>query len=457
MYNNSGQAQRQYQNGYMNNRLTSEYNRVVNNNVPYSNVQMLMNNPNFVANIRNSDFYTRMNLEKQEYMKKIKNVKDLGISEEQLTNYVICPIKLEKDDPSELAKKYSDKSGGYITFGSDKFKTNKKGYITTNSQNNIPEFIRQLWEKRDNNPYKAILKKELDNNKKKKFNKREDLVVEKITKLDKELIKVMKDYEDMIELIEELDGELRIKYSKKHENKYKEKFDHINKVKYSIKYDPKDYNQLKQFYKQQQKKIKKANKRVDEMIEVLLASETFTKDELADINKQNMDDHEEELNISFNKMDEKYEKELEKDLGLIDDELDKLIKENKELDKKLKDKKPKVAIAIKKSDSEKKEIKPNVITIKKVTRVTKDEDTKKKDSDVKPVKKVITVTKVKKEKSISSNSNKDYKPKKVISIQPIKKTTVNKQNEKEQKKSIPDIGHVSEEDMMKYKKKQKKI
>lgn len=462
MYNshNYTQMQRGTQNRYINNRLSNEYNKIINNNVPYTQNPLLSNNPNFVANIRNSDFYTRMNLEKMEQMRKIKDVKDLGITERQLTDYIICPIVVAKEDKKELDKKNKERENNYLFFGKDKF-----GKDNEYSNDNIPEFIKMLWSGRSNNPYKNILKKEDYN---KSFKKKDDLVVHKVTKLDKNIIKTLKDFENMKEFIVLHNGELKIKFSKKKENKYKEKFDYINKVKYSFKFDPKNFSELKQFYKQEQKKIKRTDKRINEMLEILLASESLSKEDIDDINIQyNKNDEQEDLSyqlkLTTSKIDKKFEKELEEELGLSGCDLNKMLEEelekSKNIDKKLRDHKK---LKKNKSDSEKSN---SPKKSKKVTKVIKYDNNSEKSNSPKNNKK-ITI------KKVDDNKNDIETKKPIISIKPkmdksMDKSTDNSIDNSTKKKLVTIIkpkeqneknklGYVDDDLLAKYRDKQKK-
>ena len=374
---NSQYGQQNPQNNrYVNNQFVNQYQRSMQNNVPFANNQMLNNNPNFVANMYNSGYYQKMNMEKMERMRRAKSVEDLGVDKEQLAKYIICPLKVEKESKDVLTGNYTQKESLYA--------------IERGKKNNSS--IEKLWEKRTNNPYKNILK---DENYTKKFNNKDDLIVHKVTKFDKNLKKLMAEYEDMLEFIVIHDGKLEIKYAKSKENKFKEKFDYENKIKYRVKYDPKNYTELKKFYKSEQKKIKKANRRVDEMIEILLASESFTKEELNDIDKSCCE--EENVTISFEQGDDDMEKQLEKELAEeLADEFDE--KEIAELfgHKKSKNKKSKKEqLTLQSAEQVEKNIKP-LITVKH-------KKSANDDVEDKPKKKVT----VKKKKSTESTEPKN--------------------------------------------------
>src|SRR5690606_12699014 len=90
-----------YNNG---NSLTQRFQNRVNTPINYMNNQMLNNNPIYSSNIYDNNFYQQMMLQKEEQMRKVKNINDLGLSKEQITEYVIAPIKVEKSDASELER-----------------------------------------------------------------------------------------------------------------------------------------------------------------------------------------------------------------------------------------------------------------------------------------------------------------------------------------------------------------
>ena len=65
------------------------------------NYQKPQNNSLFATNIYDNRFYQQMMMQKEEKIRKIKNVSELGLSKEQIVEYVIAPIKLEKSSSKE--------------------------------------------------------------------------------------------------------------------------------------------------------------------------------------------------------------------------------------------------------------------------------------------------------------------------------------------------------------------
>jgi len=195
-------------------------------------------------------------LQKEEQMRKIKNVSDLGMSKEQIIEYVIAPIKIEKSDMHEINKLCDDENNKYT-----------EDYIKKN-----------WWAQRTNAPYKNILK---DENWKKEIKSGKDLIVHKVTDLDK--VGLQEDYIKLQKLLETHNGELKVIFSASKESEYKKSFKFVQKYKYRMKYDPKDYNDLKNYYKKEQKRYDKDQKRYDEIIGRIMDDDKIDDKELKQI------------------------------------------------------------------------------------------------------------------------------------------------------------------------------
>ena len=154
---------------------------------------------------------------KQEQMRKIKNISDLNIPKEKITEYVINPIKIEKSSREELNK---------LTI--DEQKTLSKKYVEE-----------QLWKNRTNVPYKIILKNE---NWKKEFNKQEDLIVYKITDNDKNNKHLENEYNKLQDILNDHNGELKVMYSVSNESDHKKKFKFVKKYKSTLVEKPTQKN-----------------------------------------------------------------------------------------------------------------------------------------------------------------------------------------------------------------------
>lgn len=335
----------------INNNLTREYNNTqkTNYNTHFGNNQMLSNNPRFANFVQENSFQDRINIAKMEKLRKAQNLKDLGMNNQELISYVINPIKiekLEKKEKEDLLDKYHHQLTAYESLG--KYSANKKEGVKSNVNAIVPKEIADLWNNRKNNPYKQILHfLNIDDYTKKNYKKENDLIIHKTTQLDKiadtKILK--KELKKLEKLLFSHDNELKAIYSDDRKKKFLEKFEYESKNKNRIKYDPKNCSELKEAYKKQQKIINKQNKRIDDMIEMLMASDELTKEEMEEIRKiQELDDKQTQKYENFvenevsNKDEKKKHKDLEKELEkeiqkeLGKDEFKKLMKEIENID-----------------------------------------------------------------------------------------------------------------------------
>lgn len=251
-----------------NNKLTSSYQ----NYVAKPNNNIFNNNPIFESNIYDQNFYQKMQMNRAEQMRQVKKVSDLNMSKEQITEYVIAPIKVAKSNSSEIQKLF-DEQTNMIT----------------------QEFIQQnWWSNRTNAPYKTILKNEQWD---KEYKSKDDLIVHKVSNLDK--IGLMDDYKKLVGILERHNNDLKVVYSASKETEYKKQFKHVNKYKYKMKYDPKDYNDLKNYYKQEQKKYESEQKRIDELINRIMENDDISNDEIKQIETEILYTKKSKQNIEY--------------------------------------------------------------------------------------------------------------------------------------------------------------
>jgi hypothetical protein len=264
MFNNSGFV------GYNNNLLRNRHK--YSNNIPFQNNQLLMNNPNYIASINNHNFQQKLYMAKMEQLNRAKKVQNMNVSEDELYKYVINPIKVEKISEGELNREFNERQQNYLV----EYDKNKK-YMGNKT-------VREWWKKRTNQPYKNILKKE---NYKKKFKNKSDLIVHKVTDEDK--IGLMEELKNLEDILEEHNNQLSLIYSKSEKLKHKKKFQYNNIYKYRLKHDVKDYNELKEIYKKEQKKIEKEDRRIDNMINHLMDADILNNDQKQLLQKQLQD------------------------------------------------------------------------------------------------------------------------------------------------------------------------
>lgn len=375
------------------NRLVQGYQQHINSSIPFQNNQLLYNNPAFRNAMSNGNhqLYQRMKMMKMEYNQKYKSVRDTNMSPEELTNYVINPIKVTKpESPAELNGNYFSKTTEYVKPNAkNKIKVNEEGIIVSEE---VPDYIKNLWANRKNTPYKNILKNEdyTKNFTIKNFKK--EIVVHKVTKLDKDVIRLAKEFEEIKVFVKEHNEQLKLIYSETDKEKWKAKFDYVNLYKHRVKYDPKDYNELKKFHREEQAKIDGNNKRIDAMIELLLAGDDLTPEERAAIEGKGPmltiknEPEDEDFNATKTaptSYEDQLRSSLKKELG---DDYEKVMKEYGLDEEKHQETKVKIT---KKSNSENNEyVKP-----KGKIRIKKKEDKEETTEVVEDVKPKITIKK----------------------------------------------------------------
>jgi len=189
-----------------------------------------------------------------------KNRDRLQLDKDELRNAIIKPIRVEKSDKQEALIKMRDLERTFTK----------------------PE-MEQMWSKRTNQDYKNIIKDE--KYKKKDYKKKEDLIIHKVTDLDK--VGVKKEFEDFQGKLETQNGELKIQYSQSKELEHKKKFEYNNKYKYAVKFNPKAHGDMKdeniEYFKKEQEKVEKDKKKIDDIIQTLMSSNLLTDEEKKDL------------------------------------------------------------------------------------------------------------------------------------------------------------------------------
>lgn len=276
------------------NDLTDRYNAYSQQPIQYMKNQMFTSNPVFTSNIYDPSFHQKMLMQREEQIRKVKNISDLGISKEQITEYVIAPLKIEKSDMREL-ERLRDESE----------KTLFKDFIEKN-----------LWTGRTNAPYKTILKNQ---NCQREFKEQKDLIVHKFTKLDR--IGLMDEYNDLIKVLERHNGDLKVIFSTSKKNEHVKAFKFVEKYRKRVKYNPKDYNELKEYHKKESQKFERDRRKLDMYIERINAD---------DIDPKELKQLESELFAPQNFKSKKSKKKSK--LSSVDKQLDDLMDELDEED-----------------------------------------------------------------------------------------------------------------------------
>jgi hypothetical protein len=294
------------------NNLTREYTNHQNNNTPFVNNPMLSNNQYYQNSVRDPFFLQRINAAKMEQMKKVKNRKDLDMTDDELGKILLNQIKIEKmskEEKNQLMEEYNKNDSTYTSLKSysTETKDGKKNAVSTNT---IPKAILELWEKRTNNPYKRVLHKlGIDDYTKKYYKDKDDLIIHKTTKLQKkaDIKRLKKELAKLDEIFEKHNSELKAVYCLEKKHKFLEEFEYANKYKNRIKYDPKNCTELKELYKKEQKKLSRESKHIDKMLNMILAADELSKEEIDDFKKTQ--DDEDKASDEYKKSIESLEKE----------------------------------------------------------------------------------------------------------------------------------------------------
>jgi hypothetical protein len=230
-----------------------------------------------MANSKDSSFYNKINMAKLEQIKRAKNIDDIGFDKKKLTNMIICPITINKTNKKELDEAYNE--------------------ITPQYEKKNNKILEEWWKTRTNQPYKNVIKKELFNNKQYKkfykddifntnFKSKDELLVHKVTSDDYDELLLEAEFELLNDIIEKHNDELKVIYSSSKKNHYKKEFEYVQNYRYRLEYNPKNSEELKDFYKKEQTKINKEKKMIDDVISTLIENDELTREEIDKINKE---------------------------------------------------------------------------------------------------------------------------------------------------------------------------
>lgn len=129
----------------------------------------------------------------------------------------------------------------------------------------------KLWAGRTNQPYKNIFPSESI---KKEYRTKEELVMYTVKKEDKDEKKFKENVDKLKSKITEHDRELKNVFDPVRKKNYEEQFEYNNRLKYKIKYDPANFDEMKsditEYYKKEQEEEEKNKKRADDIIESIV-------------------------------------------------------------------------------------------------------------------------------------------------------------------------------------------
>lgn len=302
-----------------NNNLFNNFYKYQQSRIPMQQNNLLRNNPVFNNNIRYNQNQTQQMKQMQmanmiKHMQKVKMQQEMK-KQEKLKNLNKIDTKLItktiiKPEENNITDKDKEEIELYYNQLEDKYKNDA----------NYKKNIKKYWDKRTNTPYKNILVKE---DYTKNFKDKKDLIVYKVTDEDKDEEKLEFEYKDLEKNVENHDNELKIIYSTSKEAQYKKKFEYNNVYKFRIKYDPKDHQEKKQdkieYYKKEQKRLEKGNKKFNDIVESMVTNDLFDKNQLEKLGITNNNN---EISVDMEKIDQ-LESELKNSLG--NDEYNKLM------------------------------------------------------------------------------------------------------------------------------------
>jgi hypothetical protein len=273
-------------NKHYNNVLLKEYNNHTKNNLLFGKNNLLSNNLFYVGSVSDPNFAQKLKMAKIEQFKKFKHISELNLNQNDLVKYIINPIEIEKLKEEKALILHDNLEATYPKY--ERIKNKNSTEITDKLIKNS-KYLDDLHEKRTNMAYKNILKKENYN---KIYKNKEDLIVHKITKLDKDKILLDQEYKNIKKIMKKQKNQIKLIYSKSEKNRFLEEFNYVQKYKYKLNYDPKNVSDLKKYYRKEQKKITSNTEKIDDLIDKYLYNAEFSDGDIIDIKKQ--------LNISSN-------------------------------------------------------------------------------------------------------------------------------------------------------------
>jgi hypothetical protein len=384
-----------------NNMFIRDYYQYKQNNIPFRENQLLNGNNIIQNTYNNTQFHEYLQMARMKRLQKAKIMSNVNINDTDLTNYVIGPMKIEKAQPQELISDYNNLDGCYKI----EIKKNKKNKKT---EYDINPYLKELWNKRSNQPYKRIMHKE---NWEKEFNDEDDLIVHKVSKKDRNKKKLNKTYKKLLKLKKEDNKQIAEIYSADNEIQHMRDFQYSHVYKYRLKHKANNHEEMQKIYKNEQKKLNKQRNEIESALTMLLNSDILSdtdkialQKELAKSSEKNLTNK--EYKLKTKKIDSELN-EMRKVLG--DEEFNELINETQSIYKKNKNKekakakikakiKAKAKAKAKAKDKEKSKAKEKI----KINNDNDDDDND--DNDDNDDEQVITLTKISVNNIINTNN-----------------------------------------------------
>jgi len=141
------------------------------------------------------------------------------------------------------------------------------------------------------------------------------LIVHKVSDLDK--VGLIDDYKKILKLIEEQNGQLKVIYSASKKNEHKQAFKYVQKYRDRVSYNPKDFNDLKDYYKKEQNKYEREQKKIDDVIAKLMDEDDIGEDAIKRIESEFLKPTRSKKNKSN---ENSYEKNIDRQIQELIDE-----------------------------------------------------------------------------------------------------------------------------------------
>ena len=294
-FNNSNNLSNNLLNGFhrhQQNQIPFQQNALLSNNLTMnSNINYPQSNPNAhhfqtnqQQNMNQMQMLQRMkHIKQMHHVKRLEKLKEIeNMDDSKIREYVIRPEQVTKNTE-------------------DKEKINANYNLLKNMYDSKESFdigAKKFWTERTNEPYKNIIKDAehykqfLTEQKRKKLDNKDELIVHKVTKADRDEDILKEEWYEKEKGKKIHDDELKMTYSTSKQAEHKKKFEYNHIYKYRIKYDPSDHSKMKKnkidCYKKEQEIREKDNKKVENIIEEILENDLLSTDQLKKLGINNV-------------------------------------------------------------------------------------------------------------------------------------------------------------------------
>lgn len=249
---------------FNNNRLVSQFAQTPYMGNPLLASPQYVNNPQMQRHM--------MMLKDNQRMREMENRKPQQYDANQMRNII---LGVQKVDTKISSNEFNEKFNNY-----------ECKYTNENEK-------KRMWCGRTNQPYKNVL---YDVDYKKEYKLKEDLIVYKVSKTDKNKNIFEQEIKQMEGKISEHDSEIKQMYPLSKEDEYKEKFEYNNIAKFTVKYDPANHEELVDYYKKEQQESEKNKQTIDDVIAFVVTNNVQQNDGDTTTKEENVINQSENIN-----------------------------------------------------------------------------------------------------------------------------------------------------------------